>query len=107
VRRNVQEAYPHAATPEHECLQRLLGPVNENITGRAVEYLGSGNAAALGDLMREAQRAFDEGAGPVCPEQLTAPVLHRVLVHAPVQQLIWGAKGVGSQGDGTAQFLCK
>jgi hypothetical protein len=24
-----------------------------------------------------------------------------------LQEHIWGAKGVGSQGDGTAQFLCK
>jgi hypothetical protein len=30
-----------------------------------------------------------------------------VLQYAPLQKHIWGGKGVGSQGDGTAQFLCK
>lgn len=44
---------------------------------------------------------------PVCPSQLTAPVLHKVLTYPAIQPLIHGAKGVGSQGDGTAQVLCK
>lgn len=95
----LQEAYPHAKSPEHRALQQLLGPINEDINCRAVEFLKSGDAAALGELMREAQQQFDSKAGPVCPEQLTAPALHRVLVHPPVQGLVWGAKGVGSQGD--------
>jgi UTP-glucose-1-phosphate uridylyltransferase len=32
-------------------------------------------------------------------------VLHRVLNYEPLQPHIWGGKGVGSQGDGTAQFI--
>lgn len=47
--------------------------------------------------MREAQREFDERAGPMCPSQLTAPVLHKVLAHPDLQPHIWGGKGVGSQ----------
>jgi len=42
---------------------------------------------------------------PACPSQLTAPVLHSLLTHVPLQPLLLGAKGVGSQGDGTAQLL--
>ncbi len=57
--------------------------------------------------MCEAQREFDARAGPMCPSQLTAPVLHKVLALEALQPLIWGGKGVGSQGDGTAQLLCK
>ena len=44
---------------------------------------------------------------PVCPEELTAPSLHRVLNHPSLLPHIYGSKGVGSQGDGTAQFLCR
>lgn len=51
----------------------------------------------LGALMREAQAAFDARAAPLCPSQLTAPVLHAVLSHPPIQPLIHGGKGVGSQ----------
>ncbi len=47
--------------------------------------------------MVEAQAEFDARAVPLCPEQLTAPLLHRVLAHPPVAPLVHGCKGVGSQ----------
>lgn len=47
--------------------------------------------------MQEAQQAFDAKAMPLCPEHLTSPVLHRVLEYQPIQQHVWGGKGVGSQ----------
>ena len=50
---------------------------------------------------------FDANLQPACPEQLSSPVLHATLAHASLQPLVWGGKGVGSQGDGSAQFLCK
>jgi UTP-glucose-1-phosphate uridylyltransferase len=34
-------------------------------------------------------------------------VLHRVLEYAPLMPYVLGGKGVGSQGDGTAQFICR
>jgi galactokinase len=88
-------------------VQRLLGPVNKRIVHEAVGALGVGDAQKLGALMVEAQAAFDEYAIPACPEELAAPVLHRVLDHEPLQPLIWGGKGVGSQGDGSAQFIAR
>ena len=57
--------------------------------------------------MTDTQREFDAHVLPACPAQLTAPVLHKVLTYAPVQPYILGGKGVGSQGDGTAQFVVK
>jgi UTP-glucose-1-phosphate uridylyltransferase len=57
--------------------------------------------------MQEAQVFFDRYAAPACPEELTAPVLHKVLDYGPLKPHIWGGKGVGSQGDGTAQFLAR
>jgi galactokinase len=61
----------------------------------------------MGTLMVEAQAFFDRYATPACPEELTAPVLHRVLNYEPLKPHIWGGKGVGSQGDGTAQFIAR
>lgn len=40
-------------------------------------------------------------------QELTAPKLHRVLQHPKIQPLIYGGKGVGSQGDGAAQLIAK
>jgi hypothetical protein len=61
----------------------------------------------LGSLMTEAQVFFDRYATPACPEELTSPVLHQVLAYEPLKPHILGGKGVGSQGDGTAQFVCR
>ena len=57
--------------------------------------------------MAEAQAFFDRYASPACPEELSAPVLHSVLNYEPLMPHIWGGKGVGSQGDGTAQILAR
>jgi galactokinase len=38
---------------------------------------------------------------------LCASRLHACLSHPSLQPLIWGGKGIGSQGDGTAQLLAK
>ena len=74
---------------------------------QAIDALRSGDAQELGALMVEAQAAFDRFAMPACPEELTSPVLHQVLTYGPLQPHIWGGKGVGSQGDGSAQFVAR
>lgn len=90
-----------------EDVRYALGPVNEEILHQAKRAVNDGNAREIGRLMVEAQRLFDEFVQPACPEELTSPKLHRVLSYAPAQELIWGGKGVGSQGDGCAQFVAR
>jgi galactokinase len=65
-----------------------------------------GKPERLGELMNGAQQEFDKHAAPLCSE-LSSPKLHAVLHHPDIQQYVLGAKGVGSQGDGAAQLLCK
>ena len=103
----LNRAYP---VPENEVergVHELLGPINKEVVHEAIESLKKGDAATVGRLMVEAQINFDRYATPVCPEELTAPVLHRVLGYEPLKPHIYGGKGVGSQGDGTAQLLAK
>ena len=57
--------------------------------------------------MKEAQQQFDKHLQPACPSQLTAPILHKVLNHSPLKPFVYGGKGVGSQGDGSVQFIAK
>ena len=57
--------------------------------------------------MTEAQALFDEQVAPCCPVELAAPRLHAVLAHPAAGRHAWGGKGVGSQGDGTAQLVCR
>ncbi|MBI4927852.1 MAG: GHMP kinase, partial [Anaerolineae bacterium] len=103
----LNRCYPFAENEAERNVQQLLGPINKDVVHRAIDALQRSDAPSLGRLLEEAQDHFDRYATPVCPEELTAPVLHKVLNYEPLRQHIYGAKGVGSQGDGTAQFLCK
>jgi UTP-glucose-1-phosphate uridylyltransferase/mevalonate kinase len=103
----LNRCYPFAENKIERGVQELLGPINRRITEQAMEALRAANGAQLGSLMVEAQAFFDRYATPACPEELTAPELHRVLNYEPLKPHIWGGKGVGSQGDGTAQFIAR
>ncbi len=103
----LNRAYPFADNEVERGVQKLFGPMNRDIVQRAVGKLETSDARGLGALMREAQEAFDRYAIPACPEELTAPRLHRVLGLEALAPHIWGGKGVGSQGDGTAQLLAR
>jgi UTP-glucose-1-phosphate uridylyltransferase/mevalonate kinase len=103
----LNRCYPIAENETERNVQQLLGPINKDIIHRAINALESSDPSQLGAIMMEAQSYFDRYATPVCPEELTAPVLHKVLNYDPLRPHIWGCKGVGSQGDGTAQFLAK
>jgi UTP-glucose-1-phosphate uridylyltransferase/mevalonate kinase len=103
----LNRAFPFAENELGRGVQELLGPINKRIVYQAVEALQTSDAVRIGALMAEAQSCFDSHAIPACPEELTAPVLHKVLAYEPLQRHIWGGKGVGSQGDGTAQFIAR
>jgi len=103
----LNRSYPLPRNEKEKGVQELLGPINKRIVHQAIDALQAGNAERLGTLMTEAQAFFDRYAMPVCPEELTAPVLHRVLGYEPLKPHIWGGKGVGSQGDGTAQLIVR
>jgi UTP-glucose-1-phosphate uridylyltransferase/galactokinase len=103
----LNRCYPFAEDDVQRNVQHYLGPVNARIVGEAVEALRAGDAPRIGALMNESQREFDRHLQPACPSQLTAPVLHQVLNHPAIQPLVYGGKGVGSQGDGSAQFIAR
>ncbi|MFH1008061.1 MAG: sugar phosphate nucleotidyltransferase [Candidatus Latescibacterota bacterium] len=103
----LNRSYPVAETAVEKGVQRYLGEINKRIVDQARQALVAGDAPRIGELMREAQKLFDRYLGPACPSQLTAEVLHKVLAYPPIQECVWGGKGVGSQGDGTAQFVAR
>lgn len=90
-----------------EDLQRGLGAENERVVRRACRLLADGDVRGLGELMTEAQEIFDTLVAPHSPEQLASPLLHELLACGELAQHVWGGKGVGSQGDGTAQFVAR
>jgi UTP-glucose-1-phosphate uridylyltransferase len=103
----LNRSFPFAEGKIERGVQELLGAINKRIVHQAIDRLQSGDAAGLGILMAEAQEFFDRYAMPACPEELTAPALHRLLSYKALKPHIFGGKGVGSQGDGTAQLLAR
>ena len=103
----LNRCYPFAKNDLERGVQELLGPINKRIVHQAMDALQQVDGQRLGELMSEAQGFFDRYAMPVCPEELTSPVLHKILDYEPLKPHVWGGKGVGSQGDGTAQFVCR
>jgi len=103
---DLNAAYPFAKNTTDETVQQTLGPENQRILQAAQQAIEAGDAARLGALMAEAQQCFDANLMPVSSE-LKSPKLHQVLADHKVQPFVHGGKGVGSQGDGCVQFICK
>ena len=103
----LNQCYPFASNEVQQNVQNYLGSISSQITQDAVDALQKGDAEQLGVLMKRAQAEFDKHLIPACPSQLTAPLLHQILNYEAIQPYILGGKGVGSQGDGTAQFIVK
>jgi mevalonate kinase len=91
----------------HEGALEAFGPKNEALMKRALDAISTGDARALGLVYTDAQRVFDAVGQELCPSELSAPALHAVLEDATCRALSFGGKGVGSQGDGCVQFVCK
>lgn len=107
ILRDLNKGYPFASNEMEEREQKALGEDNQRIINMAIEYMAKGDAEALGKLMTGAQTLFDASVAPMCPEELTSPKLHEVLRDPIILPWVYGGKGVGSQGDGSIQFLTK
>ncbi|MCD4699231.1 MAG: GHMP kinase [Phycisphaerae bacterium] len=95
------------AYADNDDLRAALGEDNETFVRRGCRAMVQGDAAELGKVMTEAQKNFDAKIAPACPEQLASPLLHNVLALESIAEHIHGGKGVGSQGDGTAQLVSR
>lgn len=107
ILQDLNKAYPFPSDERERLEHEALGQRNLDIVDRAVRLMNEGDVPALGALMTEAQQLFDTQVAPLCPEELTAPKLHAVLNDPQIAPLVYGGKGVGSQGDGSVQFLAK
>ncbi len=103
---DLNKAYPFASNEAEENLHKALGEWSHDIVNKAIQYMASGDAEALGKLMTDAEAMFDKHIAPMSPA-LWAPKLHQVLQDPQIQPLVYGGKGVGSHGDGSVQFLAR
>lgn len=103
---DLNRSFPFASKDADRKLHEALGIDNRRIVLRAAKLIEMGDAKELGALMNEAERNFDEKVMPACDE-LKAPVLHSLLNDPAIAEWSFGARGVGSHGDGMIQILAK
>ena len=104
---DLNKAFPFAEGEREKNVQYALGELNMNTVNKAIELMRDGKVEELGKLMTKAQEDFDKYITPMCPTQLSSPILHSMLNDKTVRKLTYGGKGVGSHGDGSVQFLAK
>lgn len=104
---DLNKCYPYPQKEIDYKVHEGLGKLNKKTIDKAVEYIKDGKVEKLGNLLTESQEIFDSYIAPACPEELTSPLLHKTLQDNFIKKYSYGGKGVGSQGDGTIQFLAK
>lgn len=104
---DLNRAYPFAHCSKEKRVHYFLGKKNREIIDKALKYLQIGNIKGFGRLYNYTQKLFDRYMTPLCPSELIAPNLHKYLNDKYIKTLTYGGKGVGSQGDGSVQFVAK
>lgn len=105
ILRELNNAFPFASDDKQNLMHKYVIESKINTT-KAKEAIIAGDIDALASCMKHGQQIFDECAIPNCPSQLTAPILHKLIDDQQLQTMSLAIKGIGSQGDGTAQLLC-
>lgn len=106
ILRDLNDCFPVPVSKLQACLYDYV-LYSQDLMWQAVEAIEKGDVDELARTMTRSQSLFDLCAVPACPSELTAPRLRHIIGHPEVRKLCLAAKGVGSQGDGTAQMLCR
>lgn len=104
---NLNYCYPYPKNLIETKMINYFGIINKKIVKKAEVYIKNGYIRKLGKLMTYSQKLFDKYVIPICPSELMAPLLHNLLNDPFIKKYSYGGKGVGSQGDGTAQIIAK
>lgn len=107
ILRDLNSIYPIAKNKKEELAHEFLGKRNNEIIEEAMNYISEGNYLKLGRLMTKTQKEFDKKIAPFCMSELESPLLHKYLNDMTIKKYVYGGKGVGSQGDGSVQFIVR
>eukprot|EP01039_Chlorochromonas_danica_P007519 gene7519-8317_t len=105
ILRELNACFPFPQNTQQELMHQYVHAIAK-IAMEGKAGIENGEVQVLASAMRKAQEAFDAGALPNCPSQLTAPRLHMLMEDSYLKEHALVVKGVGSQGDGSAQILC-
>ena len=103
---DLNKCYPFPDDKISTDVQEALGENSLIIVDSALHLIREGDNKRLGELMTSAYNLFCKKVLPAS-SALHSPRLDRVLKDATVISNIFGGKGVGSLGDGSAQTIAK
>lgn len=103
---DLNSCYPYPKNNVEKRVHNFLGKTNKKFVFDACKALEQGEIEKLGLLMTKYQKEFDSCLINMCSE-LQAPLLHNLLNDVNITELTYGAKGCGSGGDGSIQFVAK
>ncbi len=104
---DLNQPYLNFDIEEHHGIYRALGDTNQMIVESAKVAIHQGDLKKLGEIMYQAQEVFDLNIAKYSLVNLKAPKMHELLEDEALRSFIYGAKGVGSHGDGSMQLLLK
>lgn len=104
ILKDLNDCFPNPKNEIEKNVHLGLGTLNENLIMEVIDVIENKNIYELGRLMTKAQNIFDNYVAKASSE-LEAPYLHELLNDDEVKKLSLGGKGVGSQGDGSIQFI--
>ena len=104
---DLNRSYPYPESKIDLSVHKGLGEKNKDVVLKSIKYIESGDIESLGKMLTKAQNNFDKYVSIACKDELTSPILHKVLNDSYIKELSYGSKGVGSQGDGMVQILAK
>ena len=102
----LNKCFPYASNSTQQ-LMHEYSKESQVLVLDAVMAIQEGDVSKLANSMTRFQYMFDKCAMPNCIKELTSPKLHSLISNTDLQKHSLAIKGVGSQGDGTVQVLCR
>lgn len=103
---SLRSCYPIPKTKEQKAVHSMLGEKNKELVDRMYRAIEVGDLKEIGKIFNDSQALIDEAGIPICDEY-KAPLLHKVMNDVEVKRLSYGARGIGSGGDGSVQILAR
>ena len=76
---DLNRSYPYPISDIDLSVHKGLGEKNKEIVLKTIKYIEEGDLVNLGKTLTKSQSNFDKYVSIACKDELTSPVLHKVL----------------------------
>lgn len=102
----LHSCFPFPKSKVEEKVKEVLCEKNKSLVKEMVYCMKNGDLEKIGRLMSYSQRLIDDSASLICTD-LKAPILHKIMEDSNIKMWSYGARGIGTNGDGSIEILAK